>query len=434
MSVHPSPRLPAAAGDAAPAPGTPPSGADASGGGGDLFNTLVSGLVGAGATPSAAADDEPEPAVTEVTDTPPAAPKDVPESVEQLLALVGASRTHAGKKAGTALDADGKKEEPSPDATATNQDAPAPTALPTIAATLPEPVPVPTATVATTGPAPAQLAALPAAPAPRGPADGNMAPAPDPSLPDTGATAQPVRTAPAPAQAAADALQQPEAAAPAQAAIRTLLAELNAPAGERRRPERAVAIEAPAIAAAAPLQAELPVAPSATPAPLAPAQPQDAAQAAAPASPLQGLVIERQLDLAHQQNWIDQLARDISSAAGGESGALRFRLNPEHLGTLHVEIAQTHQGAAVRFSADSEAARSIIADAQPRLVAEARAQGVRISEAHVDLGAGGGSGDPRRQTATPADVPVRTARSLQEDRASPAGDGKPTPRPRELYA
>ena len=146
-------------------------------------------------------------------------------------------------------------------------------------------------------------------------------------------------------------------------------------------------------------------------------------------------MIERQLDLAHQQNWIDQLARDISSAAGGEGGALRFRLNPEHLGTLHVEIAQTHLGAAVRFSADSEAARSIIADAQPRLVAEARAQGVRISEAHVDLGNGGGSGDARRQAALrPGDVPIRTARSLQEDAASPAGDGKPTPRPRRIYA
>src|SRR4051812_12338697 len=130
MSIHPSPRLPAAAGDAAPAPG-----ADSSGGGGDLFNTLVSGLVGTGATPSASADDEAEQVVPEVTDTPSTATKDVPESVEQLLALVGASRTHAGKKGAPALDAEGKKEESSSDASPKSQDAPAPAGAPTIVAT-----------------------------------------------------------------------------------------------------------------------------------------------------------------------------------------------------------------------------------------------------------------------------------------------------------
>jgi len=42
----------------------------------------------------------------------------------------------------------------------------------------------------------------------------------------------------------------------------------------------------------------------------------------------------------------------------------------------------------VRLTADTEAARTIIADARPQLVAEARAQGVRIAETHVDLGSG----------------------------------------------
>ena len=102
MSVHPSPRLPAAAGDAAPTPG-----AEATGGG-DLFNSLVSGLVGTGAA-TADGDAEPAVAAADGTQTPPAATKDVPESVEQLLALVGASRSHgAGKKTGAASDAEGK--------------------------------------------------------------------------------------------------------------------------------------------------------------------------------------------------------------------------------------------------------------------------------------------------------------------------------------
>jgi flagellar hook-length control protein FliK len=109
--------------------------------------------------------------------------------------------------------------------------------------------------------------------------------------------------------------------------------------------------------------------------------------------------VEHQLDLAADGAWLDQLAKDI--AAAGEDGApLRFRLNPETLGSLRVEVTQQRDGAAIRLTADTEAARAIIADAQPKLIAEARAQGVRISETHVDLGQGSASGDPRRQQAS----------------------------------
>jgi flagellar hook-length control protein FliK len=109
-------------------------------------------------------------------------------------------------------------------------------------------------------------------------------------------------------------------------------------------------------------------------------------------------VIEQQLDLAQESEWLDRLAKDIARTAGSE-GSLRFKLNPENLGSLHIEMTQGAAGASVRMTADTEAARAIIADAQPRLIAEARAQGVRISEAHVDLGGGGQpqGGDPRGQ-------------------------------------
>ncbi|WP_165799608.1 flagellar hook-length control protein FliK [Sphingomonas oleivorans] len=97
------------------------------------------------------------------------------------------------------------------------------------------------------------------------------------------------------------------------------------------------------------------------------------------------LVLQSQLDLAHDGAWLDGLARDIVHAAARET-ELRFHLNPEHLGTLKIELQNGADGTAVRLTADTEAARQILADAQPRLIAEARAQGVRISEAHVDLG------------------------------------------------
>lgn len=142
-----------------------------------------------------------------------------------------------------------------------------------------------------------------------------------------------------------------------------------------------VATAATAPLVQTPLDVAAPLAPAADIA-MGPAN-ADAAKvdAAGPATQL----VERHLNLAHEGEWLDRLARDIAHSAGGD-GSLRFRLNPEHLGSLHVELTQGAAGTSLRLTADSEAARAIIADAQPRLVAEARAHGVKIAEAHVDLG------------------------------------------------
>ena len=142
------------------------------------------------------------------------------------------------------------------------------------------------------------------------------------------------------------------------------------------------------------------------------------------------LAIEQQLDLSAEGEWLDSLAKDIARTAG-EGGTLRFKLNPENLGTLRVEITPHANGAAVRLIADSDAARTLIADAQPRLVAEAKANGVRIAETHVDLGQQNASGDPRRQNAPFEEAPIRTARFLRDQEES---DGKPTRNQSERYA
>lgn len=108
------------------------------------------------------------------------------------------------------------------------------------------------------------------------------------------------------------------------------------------------------------------------------------------------MAMERHLDLAHDSDWLDQLARDIVSTGAGNS-KLQFKLNPENLGSLHVELIRRDDGATVRMTTDSEAARSMLADAQGRLVAEARVQGVRITETSVDLSRGGGGGDQNQR-------------------------------------
>jgi flagellar hook-length control protein FliK len=107
--------------------------------------------------------------------------------------------------------------------------------------------------------------------------------------------------------------------------------------------------------------------------------------------PAADLSVVHQLDLAGDGAWLDQLTRDIARSADG-SGQLRFSLAPEHLGRLDVQLAATADGTAIRLVAETREAHRIVADAQPQLVAEARAQGLRISETHVDLNNNGSSG------------------------------------------
>jgi flagellar hook-length control protein FliK len=149
-----------------------------------------------------------------------------------------------------------------------------------------------------------------------------------------------------------------------------------------------------------------------------------------PKADMADFAVERQLDVSAEGEWLDGLARDIARTAG-EGGTLRFKLNPENLGSLRVEITPHAAGSAVRLTADTETARAIIADAQPRLIAEAKAAGLRISETHVDLGGQNPSGDPRRQNAALEDAPIRTARFLRDREES---DGKPTRNRSERYA
>jgi flagellar hook-length control protein FliK len=116
---------------------------------------------------------------------------------------------------------------------------------------------------------------------------------------------------------------------------------------------------------------------------------------------------DRALDMAKQGAWLDGLSRDIA-ATGDSSSTLRFQAAPEHLGSVQVEIARGLEGVSVTLTASSESARSALADARPQLIADARAQGIHIANAQVDVSAdsrpsNGGSQpeqrhDPRGQT------------------------------------
>jgi flagellar hook-length control protein FliK len=95
-------------------------------------------------------------------------------------------------------------------------------------------------------------------------------------------------------------------------------------------------------------------------------------------------VVEQSLTIARDGAWLDTLARDIASSAGNGSD-LRFKLEPQNLGSLTVAISQGDDGASIRMTADKETTRNLLLDAQPKLIAEARAQGLKVSDTHVDL-------------------------------------------------
>lgn len=102
----------------------------------------------------------------------------------------------------------------------------------------------------------------------------------------------------------------------------------------------------------------------------------------------QPAIIDRQLDLAREDLWLGELARDIV-AFGDRTEGLSFRLMPRALGQLDVNIASSDKGLSIRMAASSEDARSIVAAAQPRLVDEIRSQGVRVADASVGHGSAG---------------------------------------------
>lgn len=113
-----------------------------------------------------------------------------------------------------------------------------------------------------------------------------------------------------------------------------------------------------------------------------------APHALASASPVQqpvaaaDVMINRHLDLARGDAWLDTLAQDIAAIAG-TGDRLKFALQPEHLGKLDVEVSRHDNGVTVQMTTRNEEARAIIAAAQPRLLDELRANGTRVVAADV---------------------------------------------------
>lgn len=99
------------------------------------------------------------------------------------------------------------------------------------------------------------------------------------------------------------------------------------------------------------------------------------------------------------QKMIDHIETLRDDANANET---RIRLVPDALGGVDVAVRRSGDAVHVHFTADTEATRTLLAQAQPRLVELADARGVRIAGATVDVGTGnGGGGHQPHQPAAP---------------------------------
>lgn len=125
------------------------------------------------------------------------------------------------------------------------------------------------------------------------------------------------------------------------------------------------------------------------------------------------------LDLARGE-WMTTMIDRIETLRD-ESGAIgetRLKLAPDALGNVDVSVRRDDAGQyQVRISADTAPARTILAEAAPRLADMAEARGLKLSHAGVDGGAGGNTGftDSNRRDAPPSAMPPRRPASAAND-------------------
>lgn len=101
------------------------------------------------------------------------------------------------------------------------------------------------------------------------------------------------------------------------------------------------------------------------------------------------------LNVLHNDAWLDQLSRDIAAVAD-DGGRLQFKLAPPSLGKLDIALEQKPEGLSVLMRTETQEARTILASSQPQLVQDLSARGIRIADAQVSTS--GGDASPRHNS------------------------------------
>lgn len=124
------------------------------------------------------------------------------------------------------------------------------------------------------------------------------------------------------------------------------------------------------------------------------------------------------LDLAQDsglQRMIDHIETLRDDADARDT---RIKLMPDALGSVDVAVRQDGDRVHVRFTAEQDATRALIAEAQPRLSELAATRGVRIGDTSVTTasGNGGGGAAPQQHPAPQPRAPNPTPASTMAER------------------
>lgn len=184
-------------------------------------------------------------------------------------------------------------------------------------------------------------------------------------------------------------------------------------------PEQAAPIELRVAAPAAPAEAPAPVsqlaaalfaAGPATPAETRRTLVQDLQPAGGPAAfadivrphaiAAAAAVQQGALDMRREE-WMGRMVEHIEALRdAGPARETRLSLAPEALGKVEVSIRQDGDRIHVHFATETQTARQLIADAQPRLAELAEARGVKLGQTSIDSGHAG-QGSRERQPDLP---------------------------------
>lgn len=102
-----------------------------------------------------------------------------------------------------------------------------------------------------------------------------------------------------------------------------------------------------------------------------------------PVTDLSATLGQQVIDMSSGGQWIDGLAKEIATLASG-TGQGSFRLSPEHLGPMRVDIRQGDLGAEISLTVQTAAAESALRQDSDALKNDAQLSAVRVHEVRVE--------------------------------------------------
>ncbi len=182
-------------------------------------------------------------------------------------------------------------------------------------------------------------------------------------------------------------------------------------------------VQTPKEAAPKPLEAKMDAVPVGTTGALAPIL----LSASSPSAPLApesapkplpstDAALDQMSAWAAETEELGTLSQDIA-ALSSPSRRIAFRMEGAQLGMLDVRLQTSDAGVSVGFRTETEQSRAAIAQAQPRLVEDLRATGIRVSDTQVSTDAGTSQ---RERPAEPQPPQLIEVALLPSDQSPPS--------------